>query len=131
MVRRPRFQMHFEVERARDTVEYLAMYSVTPAEPMRGPSRDSPGEPGCGAEVEDVEVFFERRVLCEEHRFKHQGRQGCRACRVVLEPRPELVDLVDEDELLEHANETAEDDHAAAAEARADQRRDDRLTGDF
>ncbi len=111
--KRTQYEMPFEVELDNSTVECVAVYTVTPGEKETGPTYDCGGTPASPPEVEGVEVFFEHVVRCEEHRFT-EGPARCSQCKTVREPRPEWNGLIDEDELLEHA----------------DQRRDDRLTGD-
>jgi hypothetical protein len=128
------YEMTFEVERNGETVEYVAVYTVSPAESDHyDRSIGGPGgwTPGCSAGVEDVSVFFARWVPCAKHRFKPTlaKRESCRECKTVRDPRPELDGLVSEEELLDHATECAEADYVDAAEARAEARREDRLLG--
>jgi hypothetical protein len=91
----------FEVEHGGNSVSYVAEFTVSPAEPERGPSYSSAGEPGCAAEVEDVEVFY---VL--------KGKGG----KTLKERRPELDEIVDHDTLLEFVAE--EDDGPDPDDAR-------------
>ena len=104
MRRRPHwYEDTLELENVGQTAEYLIRFTVDPGEPARGPSYSCAGEPGAPPSVDDVEVFW----------VDDKGQRH---------PRPELVDLVDFDALLESAAEDASDRRAAAMEARAEAR---------
>jgi hypothetical protein len=112
------YESSLEMEHGSSSVEYVVTYRVTPYEPERGPSYDCGGTPASGGDVEDVEVWIETVKRCAKHRAI--AKLGpCRDCTTTRERRPELDDLVDEDELLEHASATADgfdDEHDRRAD---------------
>jgi hypothetical protein len=119
----------FSVERGNDSVEYVCEYVVSPGEPETPRTLNGPGEPGCGPEVDSKAVFFVVLLPCLEcleHRFKYAGRAACRECKRVREPRPEMDDLVTDEELIEAWGEAEGSAREAAAEARWEAARDER-----
>jgi hypothetical protein len=114
----------FSVERGNDSVEYVCEYVVSPGEPERGPTYDCGGTPASGPEVDSKAVFFVRLNPCHEHRWKYAGRDACRECKRVREPRPEMDDLVTDDELIEAWGEAESSAYEAACEDRAEARRE-------
>lgn len=119
MARTLKGTMTFEVERGRSTVEYEVQYEVSPGEPERGPSYDCGGTPASPPEIESKTVYFVGKRTCRKcsgvgfvkvEVGASQASVLCPIChgkkRVTFrEERPELEDLVDDDELLEHAAE--------------------------
>lgn len=107
----PHFTMPFEVERGRATVEYEVEFEIDPEEAPTGPTYDCGGTPGCPASVSSKTVYFVGKKTCPT----------CLGCGLVKlsvcptchgkhrvpfrEERPELEDLVDDEELLEYAFE--------------------------
>jgi hypothetical protein len=105
--KRSTYTMPFEVERGNATVEYEVEYEVSPGEPERGPTYDCGGTPASPPEVESRTVYF-------VYRDRKTGK-------TVREERPELEDLVDDEELLEHAGDAADyDGPDTTAEARGE-----------
>jgi DnaJ-class molecular chaperone len=106
--------MTIEVERGRRSVEYEVEFSVSPGEPERGPTYDCAGTPASPPEVESRSVYYVRTGPCPGCKgtgsvpFAPHEPTICTRCRgtkriTVREERPELEDLVDDDELIEHA----------------------------
>jgi hypothetical protein len=141
---RRRYEYAFEVERGDETVEYLAVYTVSPGEPARGPSYSSGGEPGCAPEVDELDVYYVHTEPCRgckgtgvvqwEHLDGVKTPARCPACLgrktvTLRDPRPELESVVDEGELLLYAGETEEADESAAVDRQVDEDRDERRLG--
>lgn len=116
--RRRTFTMPFEVERGNATVEYEVEFTVSPGEPEQPRTFDSGGSPAYPPEVESKAVYFVGQKTCPgckgtgsvlfEHLDGVKTPKTCPAClgkkRVTFrDERPELEDLVDDDELLEYA----------------------------
>lgn len=135
MARSTRHTMSFEVERGNATVEYEVEFSVSPGEPERGPTYDCGGTPAYPPEVESKAVYFVGQKTCPKCNgtgripFKHGGDVApilCPTCRgskrlTVRFERPELEDLVDDDELLEYAASDSDyDGPDTIAEARGE-----------
>lgn len=80
--------MPLELERGSSTVEYEVVFSVTPGEKGTHRTSDCGGTPGCAASVEEWSVFY-----------VHRPKKG----PATREERPELENLVTEEELLEYA----------------------------
>jgi hypothetical protein len=87
--RPPQHEMPLEIEHGSTSVEYEVVFTIAPGEPETPRTFDCGGTPGCPPSVEDWEVFYV------------SARKGKQAFR---EPRPELHDLVTEEELLEFAS---------------------------
>lgn len=124
--RRTTHELAFTVERGNASVDLVCQFTVTPGLPGRtygDPGSCYPAEP---PEVDDKRVFFERVVPCLAHTFRRLGCATCVDCRKLREERPEFEDLVSDEECLEYAAETLEDDYHAAADAEGDRRRDER-----
>jgi DnaJ-class molecular chaperone len=113
--RRPTFRMAFEVERGTASVEYECEFTVSPGERERGPTYDCGGTPAYPPEVESKAVFYVFKKACPACKGKGLTlapspllatlcpKCGGRKRVTVREERPELADMVDDDELLEHA----------------------------
>ena len=105
------FTMPFEVERGNAVVEYEVEFEVSPGEPEQPRTFDSGGSPAYPPEVESKTVYFIGKKTCPECRGVGATIAGtCRKChgtkRVEFrDERPELEDMVDDDELLQHAGE--------------------------
>ena len=120
-MKRRTYTYRFEMEHGDATVEYEADFHASPGEPAitQGPS--DYWHPGAGPEVEDVTVYFLRHDYCPKHRYQTQRNADkehrlCRECKTVRERRPELDEVIDSDELLEHAGYTEECDAGDAAD---------------
>jgi DnaJ-class molecular chaperone len=107
--------MTIEVERGRRSVEYEVEYEVSPGEPERGPTYDCGGTPASPPEVESRAVYYVRTGPCPGCKGigTVPGGATCPRCRgtkriTVREERPEMEDLVDDEELIAHAG--AEDE---------------------
>ncbi len=92
--RSPKLSMTLEIEHGSSTLEYVVLFTVDPGESESPRTFDCGGCPGAPPSVEDWEVFYVS---------KRKGKQAFR------EPRPELHDLVTEEELLEFAREHADE----------------------
>jgi DnaJ-class molecular chaperone len=130
MARRYSMTMEFEVERGNSSVEYECEFTVSPGEPERGPTYDCGGTPASPPEVESKAVFYVFKKTCPACKgagiVTAEPRIICTKCRgtkrvTVREERPELEDMVDDDELLEHAGSMDEyDGPDTTAEARGE-----------
>jgi DnaJ-class molecular chaperone len=115
--------MTIEVERGRRSVEYEVEFTVSPGEPERGPTYDCAGTPASPPEVEERSVYYVRSGPCpgckgsglveREHLDGVKTPRVCPLCHgtkriTVREERPEMEDLVDDEELIAHAG--AEDE---------------------
>ena len=95
-----KYSKPFEIEYGRATVEYLIEFTVTPGE------RETRDCPGSDPEIEDRAAYVEIR----------------RGGKATLERRPELDDLVSDEELLDYAADDAGDDHDRAYDDWRDRR---------
>jgi DnaJ-class molecular chaperone len=127
-MRSRRFTMSFEVERGSGTVEYECEFVASPGSPGKtyGPPEDCyPAEP---PEVESKSVYFTFKKACAGCKGVGTvpGGAVCPKCHgtkriTVREERPELEDLVDDDELIEYAGECGDyDGPDTTAEARGE-----------
>jgi hypothetical protein len=113
-----KFEFPFELERGKETVEYIAKCEVSPFRSGRLSGPPESCYPDEGAEVESVQVYYPAKKKCPENKNfwsqytyateKYGCSNGptCPTCRgkayiIVEERREELDEMLTSDEIIE------------------------------
>lgn len=133
MARAIKVRFDIELEYGGKSVEYEVRAEVHPGSPGRGPSMSGPGEPPEGPDINFKEVWYlDKKVRCPEYNraprvhfmpfprlvdgqpVTEDGRKcvKCQATGFVTKEfrRPELDDLISDEEVIENIPEPDEPD---------------------